>query len=85
MEEQYFNMEKNLTANTDSVFAPSRFAYIDIAKALGILMVVFAHINVEGGIYRTFYRIISAFSMQEEKVSGKILFALTLKQLRRVL
>ena len=78
MEEQYFNMEKNLTANTGSVFAPSRFAYIDIAKALGILMVVFAHINVEGGIYRTFYAfhiplffLLSGMTFRHEGISFK--------------
>lgn len=32
-----------------------RFAFIDIAKAIGILLVVFAHINIQGLTYQTIY------------------------------
>ena len=32
-----------------------RIAYLDIAKAIGILLVVFAHINIKGLAYQTFY------------------------------
>ena len=33
----------------------NRIAYLDIAKGIGILLVVFAHINIKGPIYQTIY------------------------------
>ncbi|MBQ9950173.1 MAG: acyltransferase family protein [Clostridia bacterium] len=47
-------MNKNISTIKSAAIS-TKFAYIDIAKAIGILAVVFAHINVEGGIYRTLY------------------------------
>ena len=35
-------------SNALTMSGTKRYAFIDIAKGIGILMIIFAHINVEG-------------------------------------
>lgn len=70
----------NLSKARNVPVAKNRIAYLDIAKAIGILMVVFAHINIKGIVYQTFYSfhiplffVLAGMTFHTEKTFGEFI------------